>query len=63
MDNFNGYFGTFATDGSTHPIKVPLPENLKNKDGRADPVAKAALLSANAAIDIADGNDAIVSHL
>jgi hypothetical protein len=43
MNNIECHFGFYTTVED----KVPVPENLKSKDMRADPVAKAAVFSAN----------------
>lgn len=43
MENIQYYFGSYSIDHE----KVPVPDNLKEKDARADPVAKAAVFAAN----------------
>ena len=53
MNNIEYYFGCYSIDEG----KVPVPENLKAKDNRADPVAKAAVWSANDVIDNAKLTD------
>lgn len=47
MGNVTYHFGYYSSEDE----KIPNPENLKSKDSRADPVAKAAVFSANNVID------------
>lgn len=53
MDKIEYAFGTFSTNENA----VPVPENLKPKDVRADPVAKACVHAANAVIEKTGFND------
>lgn len=47
MSNFKYEFGSYSIDDNT----VPVPENLKEKDARADSVARVAVFSATEVIN------------
>lgn len=53
MKHMQYYFGSYSNSES----KVPVPDNLKSKDARADPVAKAAVFAANDLINKANITD------